>query len=100
MRTCIGRALFEQDFCLTFFGERYRVMPRNHGWNLTALGKSRCSTPPSLPPALPRPPADTAVLSVQQAVEWITNNAGNRMLVLQREDHVKFGFGASGRATR
>lgn len=38
--------------------------------------------------------------SLIQAVDWVTNNEGTPLLVLQREDHVKFGFGASGRAAR
>lgn len=37
---------------------------------------------------------------VVQAVEWVTDHQGTPLLVLQREDHVKFGFGASGRANR
>ena len=35
-----------------------------------------------------------------QAVEWVADNSGTPLLILQREDHVKFGFGASGRASR
>lgn len=36
----------------------------------------------------------------RQAVDWATQNDGMRLFVVQREDHVKFGFGASGRAAR
>ncbi|CAN0179890.1 unnamed protein product, partial [Laminaria digitata] len=42
--------------------------------------------------------ADEALAS--KAVEWVTDNSGTPLLVLQRQDHVKFGFGASGRASR
>lgn len=42
--------------------------------------------------------ADEALAS--KAVDWATQNNGMRLFVVQREDHVKFGFGASGRAAR
>ncbi|CBJ27968.1 conserved unknown protein [Ectocarpus siliculosus] len=42
--------------------------------------------------------ADEAVAS--KAVDWATDNKGLKLFVVQREDHVKFGFGASGRAAR
>eukprot|EP00903_Cladosiphon_okamuranus_P020354 g18674.t1 len=42
--------------------------------------------------------ADEALAS--KAVDWATQNSGKRLFVVQREDHVKFGFGASGRAAR
>ncbi|CAN0403512.1 unnamed protein product [Ectocarpus sp. 12 AP-2014] len=42
--------------------------------------------------------ADEALAS--KAVDWATDNKGLKLFVVQREDHVKFGFGASGRAAR
>lgn len=42
--------------------------------------------------------ADEGVAS--KAVEWVSEHNATPMLVLQKEDHVKYGFGASGRASR
>lgn len=45
-------------------------------------------------------PPGVVVETPDQAVDWATDNKGLKLFVVQREDHVKFGFGASGRAAR
>lgn len=53
---------------------------------------------PFCPPSSPYP--GVSVENPNKAVDWATDNQGLKLFVVQREDHVKFGFGASGRAAR